>query len=46
MSRTVLYLVIGLLVAGLVILGYLYQQESRTGIQIEIGKHGVLIEGD
>lgn len=46
MSRNVLYLVIGLLAAGVIVLGYLYQQESRTGIDIEIGKQGVKIEGN
>jgi hypothetical protein len=46
MSRNVLYLVIGLLAAGVVVVGYLYYQESRSGINIEIGEHGVTIEGN
>jgi hypothetical protein len=46
MSRNVLYLVIGLLAAGVVVVGYLYYQESRSGISIEIGEHGVTIEGN
>jgi hypothetical protein len=46
MSRNVLYLVIGLLAAGVVAVGYLYYQESRSGINIEIGEHGVTIEGN
>jgi len=46
MSRNVLYLVIGLLAAGVIVVGYLYYQESRnrSGIEIEIGEHGVTIE--
>jgi hypothetical protein len=46
MSRNALYLVIGLLAAGVVVVGYLYYQESRSGINIEIGEHGVTIEGN
>lgn len=46
MSRNVLFLVIGLLVAGVVVVGYLYYQESQSGIDIEIGKEGVTIEGN
>lgn len=46
MSRNVLYLVIGLLAAGVGVVGYLYYQESRSGIAIEIGEHGVTIEGN
>lgn len=46
MSRNALYLVIGLLAAGILVVGYLYYQESRSrsGIEIEIGEHGVSIE--
>lgn len=46
MSRNALYLVIGLLAAGVLVVGYLYYQESqsRSGIEIEIGEHGVSIE--
>ncbi len=46
MSRNVLYLVIGLLAAGVAIVVYLYYQESQSGIDIEIGEHGVTIEGN
>lgn len=46
MNRNTLYLVIGLLAAGVVVIGYLYYQESRSGIDIEIGEHGVTIEGN
>lgn len=44
MNRNVLYLVIGLLAAGVVIVGYLYYQESRSGITIELGEQGLTIE--
>ena len=46
MSRNGLYLVIGLLAAVVVVVGYLYYQESRSGIDIKIGEHGVSIEGN
>ena len=46
MNRNTLYLVIGLLAVGIIVVGYLYYQESRTGIDIEIGDHGVTIEGN
>jgi hypothetical protein len=45
MNRNVLYLVIGLLLAGVAVVGYLYYQESQTGIDIKIGEQGVTIEG-
>ena len=46
MSRNALYLFIGLLATGVVVTGYLYYDESRTqtGIEIEIGEHGITIE--
>ena len=34
MSRNVLYLVIGLLAVGLAVAGYLYYQESKSGINV------------
>lgn len=46
MSRNTLYLVIGMLAAGVAVVGYLYYQESQTGIDIQIGDHGVTIEGN
>ena len=46
MSRNALYFVIGLLVAGVVVVGYLYYQESRSGIDIEIGEDGITIDGN
>ncbi len=46
MSRNTLYLVIGLLAAVVIVVGYLYYEESRkgTGIEIEIGEQGITIE--
>jgi len=46
MSRNVLYLVIGALVAAIVVFGYqLYQERQKTtGIEINVGKSGVTIE--
>ncbi len=46
MNRNTLYFVLGLLVAGVAIAGYLYYQESRSGIELKIGGHGVKIEGN
>jgi len=46
MSRNALYLLIGLLTAGVVIVGYLYYQESRSGIDIKIGNNGITIDGN
>jgi hypothetical protein len=46
MSRNVLYLVIGLLAVGVLVVGYLYYEESQSGIDIEIGEQGVTLEGN
>lgn len=46
MNRNALYLLIGLLVAGLVVVGYLYYQESQSGVQIRIGDQGISIDGN
>jgi predicted negative regulator of RcsB-dependent stress response len=46
MNRNALYLLIVLLVAGLGVVGYMYYQESQSGIDIEIGNDGVKIEGN
>ena len=46
MSRSALYLMIGLLFAGVVIMGYFYYQERQSGIDIEIGEKGITIEGN
>ncbi len=46
MNRNVLYLIIGALAVGAVMLGYQFYQERQrtTGIEIDIGKSGVSIE--
>ena len=46
MSRNALYLLIGLLAVALVVAAYLYYQESRSGIDIQIGEDGIKIEGN
>ena len=46
MNRNALYLVIALLVVGIIVMGYLYYQESRSGINIQLGDHGVTIQGN
>lgn len=45
-SRNTLYLLIGLLAASVIVVGYLYYEETRSqsGIEIEIGEHGITIE--
>jgi len=45
MNRNALYLMIGLLAAGIVATGYLYYQESQSGVEIQIGDSGVKIDG-
>lgn len=46
MSRNTLYLLIGLLAASVIVVGYLYYEETRSksGIEIEIDEHGITIE--
>jgi len=46
MSRGMLYLIVGLLAAVVLVVGYLYYQESQSGIDIEIGEQGVKIDGN
>ena len=46
MNRNALYLLIALLVAGLVVVGYLYYQESQSGVEIRIGDQGISIDGN
>lgn len=45
MNRNALYLLIGLLGTGLVVLAYLYYQESQSGVEIRIGDQGISIDG-
>jgi hypothetical protein len=46
MKRThALYLVIGLLVVGLAVVGvYLYQEQHKSGIEVEINDDGLSVE--
>jgi predicted negative regulator of RcsB-dependent stress response len=46
MNRNILYLVIGVLAVGAVVLGYKFYQERQkaAGIQIDVGKGGISIE--
>ncbi|MCC0055506.1 MAG: hypothetical protein H6883_05155 [Rhodobiaceae bacterium] len=45
MNRNALYGIIGVLAAAIIIIGYMYYQEQqKSGIQIEMGKNGVSIE--
>lgn len=46
MNRNTLYLLIGLLAVGLAVLGYMYFQESQSGVRINIGDQGISIEGN
>jgi hypothetical protein len=46
MSRTFLYVIIVILAVGAAVAGYLYYQESQGGIDIEIDKEGVSIDGN
>ena len=44
-SRNALYLVVGALVVATMVIGYqLYQEQQRTGIDINVGKAGISIE--
>jgi hypothetical protein len=45
-GRSSIYVLVGVLAAGVVILGYLYYQESRSGVDIRIGEGGVTIDGN
>lgn len=46
MNRNVLYAVIGVLAVATAVIGYqLYQERQKTtGIEINVGKSGILIE--
>jgi len=45
MSRNVMYLIIIFAVIGAAYIGYQYYLESQEGIDIEINKEGVSIDG-
>lgn len=46
MNRSVLYLIVGVLIVAVVVVGYqLYQERQKTtGIEIDVGKSGISIE--
>jgi len=45
MNRNTSYLVIGVLAAAVVVIGYqLYQERHKTGVEISIGDRGISIE--
>lgn len=47
MSRNTLYIVVGLLAAALIVIGYLYYQDSqKTHIGIVVGDDGITIDGN
>ncbi|MFU8824614.1 hypothetical protein [Yoonia sp.] len=46
MNRNVTYVVIAALAVAVVIFGYLYYQESQSGVTIELGEQGISIEGN
>lgn len=46
MNNNTLYLVIGLLAVGVIIVGFLLYQERQSGVSIQIGESGVSIEGN
>ena len=46
MTRSTLYLLIALLGIGLAVVGYLYYEESQTGVDISIGDQGISIQGN
>jgi hypothetical protein len=46
MNRNVLYLIIGGLAVAALVLGYLvYQERQKTGVEINVDKNGVSVEG-
>jgi type IV secretory pathway TrbF-like protein len=46
MSRNSLLVVIGVLAVCVVAAGYLYYQESQSGIDIQIDERGLTIDGN
>ena len=46
MNRSALYLIIGILIAGGVAMGFqLYNERQKTGhVEIDVGKNGISIE--
>lgn len=46
MNRNILYLVLGALVVVVAVLGYMYYQESQSGVTIELNEEGLSIDGN
>lgn len=46
MNRNSLYLVLGALVVGIAVLGYLYYDEQQSGVDIKIDEGGISIDGN
>jgi hypothetical protein len=46
LSRNAIYFLIGLLAAAVVVVGYMYYQESQEGVDIRIDESGVSIDGN
>ncbi|GHA20589.1 hypothetical protein GCM10007989_14620 [Devosia pacifica] len=47
MSRNALYIVVGVLVVVVVILGiYLYQEHNQPGLEVRVDEQGVSIDGN
>jgi hypothetical protein len=46
MNLNILYLVLGALVVGIAVLGYLYYEEEQSGVEIQIDESGVEIDGN
>jgi len=45
MSRNFLFLLVGVLAVVAAGASYMYYQERQSGIEIEIGKNGITIDG-
>ncbi|MCM2561694.1 hypothetical protein M8756_04680 [Lutimaribacter sp. EGI FJ00015] len=46
MSRNFLLVLIAVLAICAIAAGYLYYQERQSGVDIQIGEHGVTIDGN
>lgn len=45
MNRNTLYVVVAILAIGLAVVGWrLYQEENKSGIEIEVGEGGLTVE--
>jgi hypothetical protein len=46
MSKGGLYLVVGVLVVAVAVIGYMLYEEQQSGVRIEIGERGISVEGN